>query len=257
MPKKYILYNCEFPMLNVHSVETFGTQDGPWIRLVIFLQWCMFRCKYCHNPDTIPVENENNKHWTVDDILLQVEKEKEYFGEEWGITFSWGEPLFQAAELLPIVKRLKEEGFHVCIDTNGFMQTNEAREVLKLADLILPDIKHINPIKHKELTWQSNENPLKTLDYLDEINKPYRIRYVLVPGYTDEEEDLRSLGEYVKTRKSMERLEILPYHNLWVSKRDKLKWKYPLHGVHAANKKDLERAKAILSEYSDKIYTRG
>lgn len=244
-------------MLKVHSIETFATQDGPWIRLVVFLQWCMFRCKYCHNPDTIPFENDKVQQRTEDDIILQMIKEKEYFWETGWITFSWGEPLFQAFALLPVVKRLKEEGFHVCIDTNWFVQSQEAREILSLADLILPDIKHINPEKHLALVGQSNENTLKTLDYLDEIKKPYWIRYVLVPWYTDEEEDLRALWKYFQTRTSAERLELLPYHNLWVSKRDKLKWKYPLHGVHAATSKDLKRAKAILDEYSDKIYTRG
>ena len=244
-------------MLKVHSIETFATQDGPWIRLVVFLQWCMFRCKYCHNPDTIPFENDKVQYWTEDDIIQQMVKEKEYFWETGGITFSWGEPLFQAADLLPVVKKLKQVGFHVCIDTNGFVQSEEAREILSLADLILPDIKHINPEKHLALVGQSNENTLKTLDFLDKIKKPYWIRYVLVPWYTDEEEDLRALWMYLKTRTFVERLELLPYHNLWVSKRDKLKWKYPLHGVHAATSKDLKRAKSILDEYSDKIYTRG
>ena len=243
-------------MLNVHSIETFATQDGPWIRLVIFLQGCMFRCKYCHNPDTIPVENERVMHRSEDDVLLRMRKEIEYFWKDWWVTFSWWEPLLQASALLPIVKKLKEEGFHVCIDTNWYVQTKEAREVLKLADLILPDIKHIDPIKHQELVGQSNENTLKTLDYLDEIKKPYWIRYVLVPWYTDDEKDLRKLWEYIKTRTSMKRLELLPYHNMWVSKREKLKWDYPLKGVPAATIDDLKKAKAILDEYSDKIYMR-
>lgn len=244
-------------MLNVHSIETFATQDGPGIRLVIFLQGCMFRCKYCHNPDTIPLENDKAKQRSVEDILLQAEKQKEYFWAKGGITFSGGEPLIQAQALLPIIKRLKAEGYHICIDTNGFWQSTETKEILQLVDLVLPDLKQINPEKHLQLVRQSNENTLKTLDYLDEIQKPYWLRYVLVPGYTDDETDLHELGKYLQTRKSIERLEILPYHNLGKSKRDKLWWKYPLEGVHAAGSADLDKAKAILSQYSDKIFVRG
>ena len=208
-------------MLNVHSIETFWTQDWPWIRLVIFLQWCMFRCKYCHNPDTIPFENEAAMHWNENDILDRLVKEAEYFWKDWWVTFSWWEPLFQAPVLLPVVRKIKEAWYHVCIDTNWFVQSEEAREILKLADLILPDIKHIDSDKCKDLVGQSNENTLKTLDYLDEIKKPYRLRQVIVPGYTDYECDLRKLWEYIKTRTSMERLELLPYHNMWFSKREK------------------------------------
>ena len=216
----------------------------------------MFRCKYCHNPDTIPTENEKANHWWEKEILSQVKKQQEYFWKEWWVTFSWWEPLYQAPALIPVIKKLKEQWFHVCIDTNGYMQTKEAREVLSMADLILPDLKHINPETHRKLTWQSNENTLKTLDYLDEIEKPYRLRYVLVPWYTDNEDDLKKLGEYFTTRKSAERLEILPYHNLWKSKWDKLGRKYPLEWVPAAGVSDLNRAKEILSKYSDKIFTR-
>lgn len=244
-------------MLNIHSIETFWTQDGPGIRLVIFLQGCMFRCKYCHNPDTIPLENDENKKRTADDILFQAIKQREYFWEKGGITFSGGEPLLQTTALLPIIKKLKSEGFHICIDTNGFFQTAEAKEILQLSDLILPDLKHINPEKHLKLVGQSNENTLRTLDYLDEIKKPYWMRYVLVPWYTDEEEDLHMLGKYLQTRTSMERIELLPYHNLGKTKREKLGRKYPLEGVHAATSEDLDKAKEILSHYSEKVFIRG
>ena len=217
----------------------------------------MFRCKYCHNPDTIPFENEAAMHWDENDILDRLAKEAEYFWKDWWVTFSWWEPLFQAPALLCVVRKIKEAWYHVCIDTNWFVQSEEAREILKLADLILPDIKHIDSDKCKGLVGQSNENTLKTLDYLDEIKKPYRLRQVIVPGYTDDECDLRKLWEYIKTRIYMERLELLPYHNMWVSKREKLKWDYPLKGVPAATIDDLKEAKAILDEYSDKIYIRG
>ena len=196
-------------------------------------------------------------HWSEDDVLLRLKKQQPYFWDEWWVTFSWWEPLFQSPALLPVVRKVKEAGFHVCIDTNWFVQSEEAREILKLSDLILPDIKHIDSKKCLDLVGQSNENTLKTLDYLDEIKKPYWLRQVIVPWYTNDEKDLRKLWEYIKTRTSMERLELLPYHNMWVPKREKLKLEYPLKWVPAATSDDLKQAKVILDEYSDKIYMRG
>ena len=135
-------------MLRVNTVETFATQDGPGIRVAIFFQGCMFKCLYCHNPDTIPMENEEAKRMDEEQILDLAERNRPYFANGGGITFSGGEPLLQAPALLPIVKRLKSEGYHICIDTNGFVRTPEALEVIALSDLILPDLKQINPKKH-------------------------------------------------------------------------------------------------------------
>ena len=244
-------------MINVHSIETFATQDGPGVRLVVFLQWCMFKCLYCHNPDTIPFENPSAKLMSADDILALANKQRGYFGKNGGITFSGWEPLIQAKELLPIVKKLKSEWYHICIDTNCFIQTPEAREVLALADLILPDIKHMHSLKHLKLVGQKNDNTFSTLSYLEEIQKPYRLRYVLVPGYSDDPEDIAELGKYVSTLKSMLRIELLPYHNLGKEKREKMGRKYPLEGLAAATREDLDKAKAILDQYTDKVFLRG
>ena len=243
-------------MLRVNTVETFATQDGPGIRVAIFLQGCMFKCLYCHNPDTIPMENEEAKRMDEEQILDLAERNRPYFANSGGITFSGGEPLLQAAALLPIVKRLKAEGYHICIDTNGFVRTPEALEVIALSDLILPDLKQINPKKHLLLVWQENTNTLATLEYLEKIQKPYWLRYVLVPGLTDDEEDLHQYGKYVQTLKSIERLEILPYHNLGKEKRKKLWWEYPLDWTPAATVQDVHRALDILKNYTDKTYSR-
>ena len=243
-------------MLRVNTVETFATQDWPGIRVAIFLQGCMFKCLYCHNPDTIPMENEEAKRMDEEQILDLAERNRPYFANGGGITFSGGEPLLQAPALLPIVKRLKAEGYHICIDTNGFVRTSEALEVIALSDLILPDLKQINPKKHLLLVWQENTNTLATLEYLEKIQKPYWLRYVLVPGLTDDEEDLHQYGKYVQTLKSIERLEILPYHNLGKEKRKKLWWEYPLEWTPAATAQDVHRALDILKNYTDKTYSR-
>lgn len=178
-------------MIKVHSYETFATQDGPGIRLVIFLQGCMFRCMYCHNPDTIPLMG--GKEYSAEDILDLAERQKEYFGMKGGITFSGGEPLLQAKELLPILKLLKGKGFNTCLDTNGYFLSDEVKECLKYTDYVLPDIKQMNPEKHLQLTGKENQPPIDFVKYLDAEKKNYWLRYVVVPGYTDGEEDVKKL----------------------------------------------------------------
>lgn len=199
-------------MLKVHSYETFATQDGPGIRLVIFLQGCMFRCMYCQNPDTIPVGE--GKEMSAEDVLQLAIKQKEYFGDTGGVTFSGGEPLMQAKELAPVLKLLQENGFHTCLDTNGYLLTDDVKECLKYADHVLPDLKQLNPEKHQKLTGLDNEHPMNFVKYLDEQEKTYRIRYVVVPEYTNQEADVRKLGEFLQTLPNFQRIELLPYHNL-------------------------------------------
>lgn len=243
-------------MLHVHSYETFATQDGPGIRLVIFLQGCIFRCKYCQNPDTIPI-NEPGKLMSVEDIVQLALKQKEYFGDTGGITFSGGEPLLQAKALAPTLKALQEHGFHTCIDTNAYLFNDDVKECLKYANHVLPDLKQANPEKHKELTGLDNEHPMNFVRYLDEQGKTYWIRYVVVPERTDQEADVRLLGAFLQTLPNFQRIELLPYHNLGRSKRDKLGWEYPLDGVHASTIEELNTVKKILNEYTDKVFIRG
>ncbi|GHV22956.1 pyruvate formate-lyase-activating enzyme [Bacteroidia bacterium] len=252
-------------MLHVHSYETFATQDGPGIRLVIFLQGCMFRCKYCQNPDTIPfglplsgeMSEGQRGLMSAEDILALAMKQKEYFGDTGGVTFSGGEPLLQAKELAPVLKLLQENGFHTCIDTNAYLLNEEVKECLKYTNHILPDIKQVNPDKHKELTGLDNQHPMDFVRYLDAEQKTYRIRYVVVPERTDQEADIRLLGEFLQTLPNFQRIELLPYHNLGRSKRDKLGWEYPLEGVHASTVPELETVKKILNEYTDNVFIRG
>ena len=143
----------------------------------------MFRCLYCQNPDAIPLEE--GKEMSAEEILQLAERQREYFGEKGGITFSGGEPLLQAKELAPVLKLLQENGFHTCIDTNGYLLTEEVKECLNSTNHVLPDLKQANEEEHKKLTGLSNENSLNFVRYLDELKKDYWIRYVVVPGYTD------------------------------------------------------------------------
>ena len=164
-------------MIRVHSYESMGTFDGPGLRLVVFLQGCNFRCLYCANPDTIDLKGES-KETTVDEIVQMAISQRAFFGKKGGITFSGGEPTVQAKELIPLFKRLKEEGIHICLDTNGSIWNEHVEELLQLTDLILLDVKQFNDERHRTLTERSNEQTLKTAEWLDNHGKPFWMRYV-------------------------------------------------------------------------------
>ena len=176
-------------MIKVHSYESMGTFDGPGLRLVVFLQGCNFRCLYCANPDTI--DACGGTPTSPDEILRMAVDQKPFYGRRGGVTFSGGEPTFQAAALAPLVRRLREAGIHVCIDTNGSIWNPAVEELLGLADLILLDVKQADPERHLALTGHDNARTLRTAAWLEEHGKPFWLRYVLVPGYSDAEADIR------------------------------------------------------------------
>ena len=196
-------------MLKVHSIESFGTHEWPWIRFVLFLQWCMFKCLYCHNPDTIAMSGW--KEISTNDIVSQVINMKSYFNHgKWWFTVSWWEPLLQAKDLIPLFELLKKEWINIAVDTNGFPWNDDVKKAVDLADLFLVDIKHINNDWHKKLTGQSNDNTLRFIYYLESQNKAMWIRVVLVPWWSDQLENLEEIGKRYWWYKSIERIEILP-----------------------------------------------
>ena len=168
-----ILINTD--MLRVHSYESLGTFDGPGLRLVVFLQGCNYRCLYCANPDTIDLKGESKKT-DIEEIVRLAVNEKPFFGKKGGVTFSGGEPTVQAKDLIPLVKRLKEQGIHVCLDSNGAVWNKYVEELLGMVDLVLLDIKQFNPERHRILTERSNEQTLKTAKWLEENNRPFWLR---------------------------------------------------------------------------------
>ena len=230
----------------LHSIESFGTVDGPGIRFVLFLQGCHLQCKYCHNRDTWDINGGEYK--SVDEIIGKINRYKNYMLlSGGGVTVTGGEPLLQASFLLELFKKLKENGISTCIDTSGMVVlTDLIKEVLKYTDLVLLDIKHIDDEKCKELVGFSNKKELEFAKYLSENNINMWIRQVLVPGYTDNEQDLIRLKEFLKTLKTVQKVQILPYHSMGKLKWEKLGQKYPLEGVRDANQEDVERAKKIL-----------
>ena len=234
-------------MIKVHSYESMGTYDGPGLRLVVFLQGCPFRCLYCANPDTISFDG--GKPTEIEDIVRMAVNQKPFFGKKGGVTFSVGEPTSQAKELLPLVKRLHEEGINVCIDTNGGVWNPAVEELLKEVDLVLLDVKQINPTRHESLTGRSNTQTLKTAQWLEDIGKPFWLRYVLVPGISDFEEDIRMLGEHFKDYRMIQRVEILPYHTLGIHKYETLGQEYTLKDTKTNTPEQLQRAESLFKEY--------
>ena len=230
----------------VHSIESFGTVDGPGIRFVLFLQGCHLQCKYCHNRDTWDMKGGEYK--TLDDIFEKIKRYKNYMMlSGGGVTATGGEPLLQVKFLIELFKKLKAEGIHTCIDTSGIVAiTDDVKEVLKYTDLVLLDIKHIDDEKCKKLVGVSNKRELEFAQYLSDNNIKIWIRQVLVPGYTDDEQDLLKLKKFIKSLKTVENVQILPYHNMGKYKWEKLGTKYELEDVRPANQNDVDRAKRIL-----------
>lgn len=230
----------------IHSIETFGTVDGPGIRYVIFLQGCHLRCKYCHNRDTWDTTIGTPKK--VSELVQDIQKYSDYIKfSKGGVTVTGGEPLLQPKFLIALFTELKKLGFHTALDTSGmFPLTPEVKQVLSLTDLVLLDIKHIDDEKCKDLVGFSNKLELEFANYLSENGIKMWIRQVIIPGFTDDENDLIRLKEFLQTLKTVEKIELNPYHTLGVYKWEDLGLEYPLKGVRQANTEDIERAKRIL-----------
>ena len=240
-------------MIRVHSYESLGTYDGPGIRLVVFLQGCNFRCLYCANPDTIDAKGES-KETDPEEILKMAVSQKPFFGKKGGITFSGGEPTFQAKALVPLFRMLKEAGIHICVDTNGGIWNEDVKELLSLADLVLLDVKEFNDERHKALTARSNAQTLKTAAWLEENQKPFWLRYVLVQKYSYFKEDIEALGKHFKDYRMIERVEILPYHTLGVHKYEAMKMDYQLKDVQLNTQAQLDEAKELFEKYFKTVY---
>ena len=244
---------------NIHSVESFGSADGPGVRYIVFLKGCDMRCAYCHNPDTwakpcgtqdAPLPGEN---WqSAEEVLTTALRYKTYGRKNGGITVSGGEALLQIDFLIELFTLAKKKGVHTCLDTSGNPFTRKEpfwgkfQELMQVTDLFMLDIKEIDEEKHKKLTGCSNRNILDMASYLSEQGKAMWIRHVLVPGVTDDEEDLKRLRTFVESLKTVERFEILPYHTLGVFKWKELEIPYRLEDVDPPTKEQVDRAKALL-----------
>lgn len=235
----------------IHSIETFGSVDGPGIRFIVFLKGCDLRCKYCHNADTWDHNSEDMR--SADEILDFAERYRGYWGEEGGITVSGGEPLLQIDFLLELFKKAKERGINTCIDTavQPFTRNepffSKFNELLKYTDLMLLDIKHIDREEHIKLTGKPNDNIRDCFEYLSEVGQPIWIRHVLVPGITDNDDYLRRTREFIEKLSNVQRIEVLPYHSMGQHKFEALGIKYQLEGVESPTKERVDNAYEILN----------
>jgi len=236
----------------VHSIESFGTVDGPGIRLVVFCQGCPMRCKYCHNPDTW--QAGKGMRMSADEILAQYDRNKGFYARG-GITVTGGEPLMQIDFLLELFEKAKRKGIHTCIDTSGVTYRTGENEyndkldtLLGMTDLVMLDIKHIDSSAHKELTGFSNEGILAFARHLDERHVPVWIRHVVVQGITDGKDDLYALGQFIGSLHNVKALDVLPYHTMGESKYEELGMEYPLSGLPALPKEKAAWAREIILE---------
>ena len=235
---------------HIHSIETCGTVDGPGMRFVVFFKGCPMRCKYCHNPDTWNMVGGEDH--TVEDLLEQYDSMKSFYTNG-GLTATGGEPLMQIDFLTELFEACKKKGIHTCLDTSGVMfhRDNESLmkkfdRLIKATDLVMLDIKHVDPEEHKKLCQQPNDNILDFLRYLDENNVEVWLRHVIVEGITLNDKYLDQLGYFLGEFHNIKALDCLPYHNMGEAKYEKLGIEYPLKGMEGLPKEDANHAKEVI-----------
>jgi len=229
----------------IHSFETFGTLDGPGIRFVVFMQGCLLRCMYCHNRDTWDVSG--GREYAPDEVINEMKKYTNYMKfSGGGITITGGEPTLQADFVAEVFKKCRSMGVHTALDTSGFADVENVSGLLRYTDLVLLDIKQADAEKHRAITGASNEKIKEFAGYVSEKGIPIWIRYVLIPGFTDEERDLRQTSKFIRQLNNVKKIEIMPYHNMGAFKWEKLGHKYPLEGVKEPTDDQIKKAKEIL-----------
>lgn len=231
----------------IHSVESFGTVDGPGIRFVVFMQGCPMRCLYCHNPDTWDING--GREISVDEILDEYEKCRAFL-KNGGLTVTGGEPLLQLDFVTELFRTAKERNIHTCLDTSGICFDENKKDkfdkLLSVCDLVMLDIKHIDDKKHRQLCAQSNSRVLDFAKYVAASGVKIWIRHVVVPGLTDKREDWFRLGEFLAQLPTLQAIDVLPYHDMGKIKYDALGIDYPLSGVAPLDKSIAAEAKAVI-----------
>lgn len=235
---------------HIHSIETCGTVDGPGMRFVVFFKGCPMRCLYCHNPDTW--DPRGGEEHTAEDLLEQFDS-LHHFYKNGGITATGGEPLMQIDFLIDLFEKAKAKGIHTCLDTSGviFHRNNPTlmekfERLAKVTDLVMLDIKHINPVEHEKLCKQPNANILDFAQWLDEKEIDIWIRHVIVKDITLIDDYLDELGYFIGGLKHLKALDVLPYHNMGEVKYENLGMEYPLKGMEPLTKDDAIHAREII-----------
>lgn len=236
----------------VHSLESFGTVDGPGIRFVVFMQGCPLRCQFCHNPDTWDVNK--GQEYTPEELMKEIIKYKSYMNfSGGGVTFTGGEPLLQAEFILEVCKLCKENGISIAVDTSGFIWNDTVQEVLEYTDIVLLDIKNYDPIVYQTVTGVSLSPTLKLLDYLREKNIGTWIRYILVPNLTDNLDNIRELSNYLDAYPNVKKIELLGFHKMGEYKWKELGLEYKLTDTKEPSKELMKEVKQILESNGKQV----
>ncbi len=226
----------------IHSVETFGAVDGPGVRFVVFLQGCPLRCKFCHNPDTW--NPKDGQEISAAELIEQISSYRNFI-RKGGVTLSGGEPLLQPQFVKAVLDGCRELGLHTAIDTSGGVPLETAKPAIDAADMLLLDIKDIDPDGCRELTGQDNQNALSILRYCEEVGKPVWIRHVMVPGLTLQTDKLKRLAARLKGYRCIKNVELLPFHKMGEYKWEELHIPYSLADTLEPTKDEVAKAKAI------------
>ncbi len=236
-------------MAKIHSIESCGTVDGPGIRFVVFTQGCPLRCQYCHNPDTWKMSD--GKETSADELVREALKYQSYMKfSGGGVTVTGGEPLLQVDFVKEFFTKLKKQGIHTAIDTSGYIFNDKVKEVLNLTDLVLLDIKHFDPTHYKNLTGVDIQPTLDFLDYLGSQGIHVWIRYVLVPGLTDQMEHIEGLSKHLSQYTNIDRIELLPFHKMGEYKWKELGLTYKLEDTDEPSKDLMIEALATFKKHN-------
>lgn len=227
----------------IHSVVTGGAVDGPGLRYVVFLSGCKLRCRYCHNPDSWIMKDGEKR--LASDLVEEIADYKPYIAKKGGVTISGGEPLAQPEFVTALFEGCKKNGLHTALDTSGFLGDNADDALLAVTDLVLLDIKHFDPKVYRELTGGDLEPTLRFAKRLAEIKKPVWLRYVLVPGLTDDTASVEALATFAAGLGNVERVEVLPFHKMGEPKWEALGYDYRLKDTQPPTTKQTADVKAI------------
>lgn len=232
----------------IHSLESFGTLDGPGIRFIAFMQGCPMRCEFCHNPDTWDAQAKVQYEWTPEELLQEVLKYRNFI-RKGGVTVSGGEPLMQARFVREFLRLCKDEGLHTAIDTSGAIYTEEALKVMDYCDLVLLDVKTVDDNLHKTYTGINRNNNHKWFEHLKEIGKPIWVRHVLTPSRTADTEHIRAVAHYLRSYSEIiQHIDLLPYHTMGTYKYKELGISYPLEGIEPLSQEEQQRLTTVFFE---------
>ena len=232
---------------NIHSFQSLGTVDGPGIRFVVFTQGCNLRCKCCHNPDTW--EFGVGKEYTAQEVLEKCLRYKEYFSKDGGITFSGGEPLIQADFVCEVFRLCHENGINTCLDTSGSIMNESVKKLLEFTDRVLLDVKYTNDCGYTENVGCGIECVLYFLEYLEKNKIPTTLRHVIIPGYTDDKENILKIRSIAEKHSCVDKIELLPFRKICQAKYDNMGIEFPFGNINEPEKEKITELKALVVEY--------